>query len=103
MSQDMKTFQKRLKFIEKSEKGGFFSRRDRGARRGGGLPMIRMLLFFALTYCALTAAKITMEKDLGVQGYNARLVELSSGDEAAKIAAILMKRDRFMGFVKGYL
>ncbi|MCP5088424.1 MAG: hypothetical protein GY952_16660 [Rhodobacteraceae bacterium] len=102
MNQDMKTFQKRVKTIEKAERGGFFRRRDRGVRRGG-LPIFKMLFFVALTYSALTAAKITLERDLGVQGYDARLVELSDGDEAAKIAAILMKRDRFMGFLKSYI
>ncbi len=102
MDKQMKAFNTRLKQIDKAENGGFFTRRNR-ERRALRLPLFRLLIFFALTYCALTAAKITMERDLGAQGYTARLAELSEGDESARIAAKLMQRDRFMGFLDDYI
>lgn len=102
MSEDMKTFIKRLKKIDKIENGGMFSakRREKMGRKPLRLPIFNLLLFFALTYCGLTGAKIYLANGLGEQGYTSHLAKLANGGEGSRVAAKLLKRDRFMTFVE---
>ena len=102
MSESMKTFYKRLKKIDKIQSGGMFSAKRRKAKgyKPLRLPVFHLLLFFALTYCALTGTKIYLAKGLGEQGYTAHLAKLADGGEGSRVAAKLLKRDRFMIFVE---
>ncbi len=105
MSENMKTFTKRLKKIDKIQNGGMFSakRREKMGRKPLRLPVFHLLLFFALTYCALTGTKIYLAKGLGEQGYTAHLAKLADGGEGSRMAAKLLRRDRFMIFVEDSL
>jgi len=102
MAENMKTFEKRVRRIVKAHYGGKFSLRRRiiEGRKPLRFPMFHFLLIIALTYSGLTAAKIYMHREMGSDGFTAHLAEMANGDESARIAAMLLQRDRFMVFVE---
>jgi len=102
MTENMKAFEKRVKRIVKAHYGGKFSlkRRIIEGRKPLRFPMFHLLMFFGLTYCGLTASKIYMEREMGEKGFVAHLAVMADGDESARIAAKLLRPDRFMTFVE---
>lgn len=100
MDQDINTFRERLHKIEKRDR-----KRNGTFRRitfGGAVKYLfgRFALLVLCAYMGLTLAKIVMVNEIGEQGFQTRIAELSGGDENAQIAARLLQRDPVMAFIE---
>ena len=100
MDQDINTFRDRLYRIEKRDQ-----KRNGTHRRitfGGVITYLfgRFAFLLLCVYMGLTLAKIVMVNEIGEQGFQTRITELSGGDENAQIAARLLQRDSVMAFIE---
>ncbi len=95
MAENLATFEKRLKKIDKAHNGGIFSAKRHRMReyKPLRLPGFQLVFFAGLTYAGLTGAKIYQLEQMGPEGYTAHLSQLENGAQSARIAAKLLQPD----------
>ena len=94
-----KTFESRVRKVDPDFKPSVWRRWRTRERRKLYLPMRATSYAIVFTYIALTAVKVTMERELGPGGYDARVAAMASGGETSRIASKLMFRDPIMTYV----
>jgi hypothetical protein len=100
MTQNLTTFEERVKRVDPDFKPTVWRKwqiRPRGKYR---VPLARTSMVLLFCYCTLTITKIVMESQLGPQGFDAKVAQLSAGSDASKIAARLLWRDPVMAYVE---
>ncbi|MBR9862289.1 MAG: hypothetical protein GYB24_02500 [Rhodobacteraceae bacterium] len=101
MTEDLKTFQKRIARFDPDFNPTIWRKWQRRPRRKIHIPLARTALCMVLLYGTVTVTKVVMIKELGPQGYEAKVAQLASGSDGSRIAAKLLRRDPVINYVEG--
>lgn len=100
ITEDKKTFEKRLARVDPDFKPTLWRKWRRGPRRKIHIPFVKTALCMALLYGTMTVTKVVMVQELGQQGYDAKVAKLASGSDTSRVAAKLLWRDPVMSYVQ---
>ncbi|GGA14414.1 hypothetical protein [Neptunicoccus cionae] len=100
MTEDRKTFQKRVARVDPDFKPTLWRKWLQRPRRKVHIPLARTALCMAMFYGTVTVTKVVMIQELGPQGYEAKVAQLASGTDGSKIAAKLLGRDPVLAYVE---
>ena len=103
MTEDMNTFENRVRRFDPEFRPSKFHQWWNKPRRKKHIPLLKTFVVCVVLYGALTTAKVVMEQELGAQGFDVRVAELSKGSDSQKIAAALLFRDPVMAYVNADL
>ncbi|MEM6617770.1 MAG: hypothetical protein AAF631_00525 [Pseudomonadota bacterium] len=99
VTEDLKTFEKRVRRIDPDHNPTTFRRWWRRERRPATVPLRRSAFVLVFAYLLLTGVKVVMVQDLGAAGFDTRVATLAAGNDAERIAARLLFRDPLMTYL----
>lgn len=103
MSENLKTFEDRVRRIDPDFKPTFWRRIRTRERRKLVIPMRGVAYVMVFAYVALTGVKVAMESELGPDGYAAQVEKLAAGNDTSRIASKLLFRDPVFDYVSRQL